>query len=124
MKRLTFSGRIRSFGYAFQGIAVMLRSQYNAWIHAAATAAAVVAGIALGLETAEWCWIVLAIVAVWAAEALNTALEFLCDVASPDFHPLVEKAKNVSAGGVLIAAAGAALIGVLVLGPRLLKILG
>ncbi len=124
MKRLTFSGRIRSFGYAFRGIAVMIRSQYNAWIHAAATAAAVAAGLALGLETAEWCWIVLAIVTVWAAEALNTALELLCDVASPDFHPLVEKAKNVSAGGVLIAAAGAALIGVLVLGPRLLEILG
>jgi diacylglycerol kinase (ATP) len=67
---------------------------------------------------------VLAIVSVWTAEALNTAFEFLCDVASPEFHPLVAKAKDVAAGAVLIAAVGATLIGLLVLGPHLLRALG
>ena len=96
----------------------MLRSQHNAWLHAAATIVVAGAGLALRLTHAEWCWIVLAVVSVWTAEAFNTAFEFLCDVASPDFHPLVRKAKDVAAGGVLIAALGAAVIALLVFGPR------
>ena len=118
----TFSGRIRSFGYAFQGIWIMLKSQHNAWVHAAASVCVIVAGFIFHLTSPEWCWIVLAIVSVWMAEALNTAFEFLCDVASPEFHPLVKKSKDVSAGAVLIAAIGSVVIGVLVFAPKLLKI--
>ena len=59
--------------------------------------------------------------AVWTAEALNTAFEFLADAASPNFHPLVKKAKDVAAGAVLISAIGAVVIGVLVLGPHVMK---
>ena len=114
-----FTGRIRSFAYAFAGIATMLRSQHNAWIHAAATVAVCALGLILGLSTAEWCWIVLAIMSVWTAEALNTAFEFLADAASPEFHPLVKHAKDVAAGAVLIAAIGAVVIAVLVFTPHL-----
>jgi len=116
---LSFTGRLRSVRYALQGVATMLRSQHNAWLHAAATVAVVAAGAACRLSTAEWCWIVLAIVAVWTAEALNTAIELLTDVASPSFHPVAGKAKDVAAGAVLITAVGAAAIGLLVFGPRL-----
>jgi len=119
-RRLTFTGRLRSFRWALRGIGVMLRSQHNAWLHAAATVAVGSAGIAAGLSAAEWCWIVLAVVAVWTAEALNTAFEFLTDVASPAFHPLAGKAKDVAAGAVLISTLGALAIGTLVLGPHLL----
>ena len=87
-----FTGRIRSFKFAFRGLATMLRSQRNAWIHAAATVAVCAASALLGLRGEEWCWIILAITGVWTAEALNTALEFLTDVASPQFHPLAAKA--------------------------------
>lgn len=117
-RSLTFTGRVRSFGFAIRGVGIMLRSQQNAWIHAAASVAIVVAGVLFGLSRTEWCWIVLAIVAVWTAEALNTALEFLTDVASPEFHPIAGHAKDVAAGAVLIAAIGAAIIGALVLGPH------
>ena len=103
-----------------KGIGVMLRSQHNAWIHALATVLVCAAGLFFRLSTTEWCWIVLAIVAVWTAEALNTAFEFLTDVAWPDFHPVAGRAKDVSAGAVLIAAAGAVVIGILILGPHLL----
>ena len=72
------------------------------------------------LTRAEWCWIILAIVSVWTAEALNTAFEFLTDVASPEFHPMAEKAKDVAAGAVLITAIGSVLIGLVVFGPYLL----
>ncbi len=66
---------------------------------------------------------VIAIMIVWTAEALNTALEFLADVASAEFHPLVEKAKDVAAGAVLISATGSVVIALLILGPHFLKLL-
>jgi len=59
--------------------------------------------------------------AVWSAEAVNTALEFLVDALSPGDHPLAGQAKDLAAGAVLIAAVGAAVIGVLVLGPYLIE---
>ncbi|HEX4613508.1 MAG TPA: diacylglycerol kinase family protein [Urbifossiella sp.] len=118
-ENLSFTGRLRSVRYALQGIATVLRSQHNAWIHAAATAAVIPLGIVCGLSAGEWCWIVVAVVAVWAAEAMNTAIEFLTDVASPGFHPLAGQAKDAAAGAVLITAAGAVAIGLLVLGPHL-----
>ena len=117
---LTFTGRLRSVNCAIHGILIMLKSQHNAWIHAAATVAVIGFGFTVGLSAAEWCWIVLAIVSVWTAEALNTAFEFLTDVASPAFHPVAGKAKDVAAGAVLLAACGAAAIGLLVFGPYLL----
>jgi diacylglycerol kinase (ATP) len=60
---------------------------------------------------------------VWVAEGLNTAFEFMCDVASPEFHPLVEKSKDVAAGAVLLSAVGAVIIGLIVFLPYLLSYL-
>jgi len=119
----TISGRLMSFRYAFQGVALMLRSQHNAWLHAFASVCILVTGGLFRLSASEWCWVILAIVAVWTAEALNTALEFLADAASPTFHPLIKDAKDVAAGGVLISAIGSVVIGLLVLGPHLLAFL-
>jgi diacylglycerol kinase (ATP) len=116
----TSAGRLRSIRFAVNGISEMIRSQHNAWIHAAATIAACAAGFLVKLSASEWCWITLAITAVWTAEALNTAIELLIDVASPESHPIAGKAKDVAAGAVLISALGAAVIGVLVFGPRLI----
>ncbi|MDD2238220.1 MAG: diacylglycerol kinase family protein, partial [Kiritimatiellae bacterium] len=90
-----FTGRIRSFKYAFVGIWTMIKSQHNAWVHACATIGVISTGICLKVSSSEWCLLVLAIMAVWTAEALNTAFEFLADVASPDFHPLVKHSKDV-----------------------------
>jgi diacylglycerol kinase (ATP) len=122
----TFSvtARVRSFRYALRGLRAMLASQHNAWIHLAATLSALALGLLLEISVLQWCVIVVAMVAVWTCEALNTALEFLCDVASPEFHPLVERAKDVAAGAVLISAIGAVIIGLLVFGPGLVDLLG
>jgi diacylglycerol kinase (ATP) len=119
----TIRGRLQSFRYAWYGLALMLRSQHNAWLHAFASLCIVGAGVVFGLTDGEWCWIILAIMAVWTAEALNTALEFLADASTPEFHPLVKCAKDVAAGGVLISALGSVVIGLLVLGPHLLDFL-
>jgi diacylglycerol kinase len=101
----------------------MLASQRNAWVHAVATLVVASIGAYLGLNWGEWCAIVLAIVAVWTAEALNTAVELLTDVASPGFHPLAGQAKDVAAGAVLIAAIGSVIVGLIVLGPHVLEVL-
>ena len=117
--KFSFTGRIRSIRCALRGMRLMLYSQHNAWIHAAATVAVCLAGLVLRITRGEWCWLVVVMIAVWTAEALNTALEFLCDVASPEFHPLIEKAKDVAAGAVLISALGSIVIGLLIFGPYL-----
>ena len=113
-------GRIRSVSHALSGISVMLSGQHNAWIHLVATILVLAAGFFFDVSRIEWCILVLAIVSVWVAEALNTAVELLCDVASPDFHPLVKKSKDIAAGAVLLCAIGAVVIGLLVFGPYLL----
>jgi diacylglycerol kinase (ATP) len=114
--------RMRSFRYAARGVRAVVQSQHNAWIHLAASAAVVVAGGVVGLSRVEWCLVVGAIVAVWVAESLNTAFEALCDVASPTMHPLVERAKDIAAGAVLITAMGAVITGALVFAPRLIHL--
>lgn len=119
MKTFSIVDRLKSFTFAFSGIAAMLRTQHNAWIHLVATVVAIAAGFWFAIERGEWVWLIVAIVAVWTAEALNTAFELLCDVASPEFHPLVKQAKDVAAAAVLIAAVGATFIGLMVFLPRL-----
>jgi len=116
-------GRMRSFGHAFRGLKTLLQTQHNARIHAVATLVVVVSGVAFRISTVEWALVVLAIAAVWAAEALNTAIEFLVDLVSPEQHPLAGRAKDVAAGGVLAAAIGAALVGALVFWPYIKKLL-
>lgn len=122
-RRSYAEGRIRSFRYAFRGVAVLARSQANARIHAAVATAAIAIGLALGLSAWEWCAVIGAIAAVFVAEALNTAVELLADAAVPDHHPLVEQSKDVAAGGVLIAAVGAAVVGLIVYAPHLARLL-
>ena len=114
------TSRLRSFQSALSGLASMLRGEPNARIHLAAAVGVVLAGYWLEVSRLEWCWLVAAIAAVFAAEALNTALESLADALHPDPHPGVGRAKDAAAGAVLVVAIAAAMIGLLVLGPHLL----
>jgi diacylglycerol kinase (ATP) len=117
----SFSGRIRSGTHAVHGIIEMLRSQHNAWVHAVATFCVIVAGGIFGISNTQWCLLVLVVTIVWVAEGLNTAFEFLCDVASPEFHPLVKKSKDVAAGAVLLSAVGAVIVGLIIFIPYLIS---
>ncbi len=109
-----------SFRYAFRGIGILLASQTNARIHLVATVIVVLLGIITGLSPVEWCLITIAVSMVWAAEGLNSALEFLADHTAPEWHEAVEKAKDVAAGAVLLTALGALAIGLIVFIPYLL----
>lgn len=116
-------GRLRrSFIFAWRGLAVLLRSQANARIHAAATAAVISAGFLLRLARWEWCAVIAAIGLVWTSEALNTALEAAVDLATPQQHPLAGRAKDLAAAAVLCAALAAAVIGAVVFAPHLLAL--
>lgn len=111
--------RLNSFRFAFAGLADLVRSQPNAKIHLAAAGAVVAAGFFLRISPTEWCLVALCICTVLAAEAFNTALEYLTDLVSPDYHPLAGKAKDAAAGAVLLVAAGAAIVGGIVFLPKL-----
>jgi diacylglycerol kinase (ATP) len=112
-------GRIQSFRHAFAGWWYMLRTQRNAWIHAIFTGAVVIVGAWLGLSRVEWAIIALTIGAVWMAEFVNTALEAVVDLTSPNAHPLAKAGKDVAAAAVLVAALTSVAVGLLVLGPPL-----
>ncbi len=111
--------RIESFGYAFKGIATLFISQPNARIHATVLSLVVVAGFYFQIERSEWLTIVLISALVLSAEAMNTAVEFVVDLVSPDYHPLAGKAKDVAAAAVLLAAFGAVIIGLIIFLPKI-----
>ena len=112
-----FKSRARSFHYAFGGWWYVIRTQRNAWIHAIISIAVIGVSIWLRLDPHDWALIVIAIAMVWTAEFINTALEAIVDLASPEQHELAKISKDVGASAVLIAAGSAAIIGLLILGP-------
>jgi diacylglycerol kinase len=119
------TSRIASFRHAFHGWWHVIRSQENAWIHAIASVAVFVLSFWLGLNPIEWAIIVLTVGLVWTTEFVNTALEAVVDLASPDIHPLAKVGKDVAAAAVLIGALTAVVVGLLILGPPLLvKVIG
>jgi len=100
----------------------MLRTEVHARIHALASIIAVSAGFALDIDRIEWLILTLTIAAVWSLEAVNTAFESICDVASPEHHPQVARAKDIAAGAVLIAAIAAIAVAMLIFGRRILAL--
>jgi diacylglycerol kinase len=111
--------RFRSFKYALRGIWTLLTTQVNARIHLFALVGVVAAGLLVGLSSGEWTVIALAVALVFSAEAMNSALEFLADHTAPEWHDSVQKAKDLAAGSVLLAALGAIVVGLLVFVPHL-----
>jgi len=118
-----FLKRAISFRHAFSGIAYALRTQPNTWIHVAATVAVLLLAILLRLPAVHVAILILTIGVVWTAELVNTSIEALVDLASPNHHPLAKISKDPAAAAVLAAAVAAVLVGLLILGPPLLKLL-
>lgn len=114
-----FRSRGRSFRNAFIGWGYVIRTQRNAWIHALVSVIVFAFAFWLSIPLRDWAVLILTIGMVWTAEFLNTALEAVVDLASPQLHPLAKVGKDVGAAAVLIAAVSAAVIGFMILGPPL-----
>lgn len=103
-------GRVRSIGHAVAGLAFALRSQTNMRLHAVVAATTLAAGFVFRIGADEWRWLIVAIALVIAGEALNTGIEQACDAVGGRSEP-IRHAKDAAAGGVLVLAVAALLIG-------------
>lgn len=118
-----FRKRINSFKYAFQGISDLFRSQPNAKIHSLVAIVVIGSGLYFSLSNTEWSIVLLTIFLVLAAEAFNTAIEYLTDLVSPEYHELAGKTKDAAAAGVLLTSMGAVLVGIVIFLPKIWELI-
>jgi diacylglycerol kinase len=113
-------GLVAAFGCALRGIGYAWRTQRNVRIQAAVALVVVLVGAWLRVGALEWALLITAIALVLTTELLNTAIEALVDLVSPEANPLAGAAKDACAAGVVVTVVGAVLLGLFVLGPPLL----
>lgn len=109
----------KSFGYALKGLYLALRAELNMRIHALAILVVTVVGIFLSLTAIEWAIIALTIGFVLAMELVNTAIEELVDLVSPEHNPQAGKIKDIAASAVLVAAIVAVVVAVYIFGNKI-----
>lgn len=114
----------KSFGYAFEGIAVCVKKERNMKIHCVMAALVVIAGIILEISATEWCICLVLFGLVMALEMVNTAVEAVVDLVTQERKPLAKIAKDTAAGAVLIAAIMSAIVGCMIFVPKGLAFLG
>lgn len=117
----TFHKRIKSFGYAFNGIRLLIKNEPNAWIHCFATVCVLIAGILFRISQLEWIAIIFAIGNVFAAEAINSALEALADYVSPEYQEAIKRTKDLAAGAVLFLAITSVIVGCIIFIPYIIR---
>jgi diacylglycerol kinase (ATP) len=111
---------ISSFGYAFKGLAYAAKSQLNFRIHLGSAVLVVAFGFALRISVNEWEWVMLSIAIVLLTELINTGIEALTDLISPDYNEKAGHIKDICAGAVVIAALFALITAVIIFVPKLL----
>lgn len=110
---------LKSFSYAFSGLSYAFKSQFNFKVHVFALIIVGILGWYYQLSTVEWLWIIVASGMVLMTELLNTAIEVLVDLVSPEIHPKAKIIKDVAAGAVLIIAITALGIGLVIFIPKI-----
>jgi diacylglycerol kinase len=113
--------RILSFKYAFNGLLVLVKEEHNARIHLLATIVVILAGFLFNLSKVDWILVVLAIGFVLAMELINSAVENLADFVTKERHDEIKKTKDLAAGGVLVAAHTAFIVGLVVFIPKIIE---
>ena len=121
MKQQDFSinKRVKSFGFAFNGLKILILEEHNSWIHILVATIVVIAGYFYQLSAIEWIAVVFAIGLVIALEIFNSAIENISDFISPGQDDRIKKIKDLSAAGVLVGAITAAIIGLIVFVPKI-----
>lgn len=123
IKAFSSKARANSFKYAFKGLKLFFITQHNSWIHLVAAFSVIATGLFFNITKTEWLFVIVAISLVIIAEMLNTAIEFLVDLVSPEFNEMAGKVKDLAAAAVLFSALMAVIIGVFVFGPYLLEMI-
>ncbi len=116
-------GRLFSFRVALEGAQHTLHTQPNAWIELVALGVITVAGWWFQLSSVEWALLGLSAFSVLALEAVNTAIEAVVDLLSPQFHPLAKIAKDAAAGALIFGVLGTLCVAAAIFGPRLWALL-
>jgi len=112
-----------AFKNAFNGLKYVFTTQRNAKIHLLISFLVIFCGIFFNISLSQWTVLALVIGLVWAAECMNTGVEKLTDLASPEYHILARIAKDCAAAAVLMASATAVVVGLIVFIPRLLIVI-
>ena len=115
--------RKSAFSVAFKGLKAFFIDEAHPKIHAFFGLLAVVFGFWLNISLSEWTTIILCIGLVISLEAVNSALEKLTDIVSPEFNESAGKVKDIAAGAVLVASIAAGIIGLIIFTPKILEIL-
>ena len=116
---------LQAMNHATHGMWMVISQERNMRYHLAASVIVIIAGFWLGVRPWEWLWLLLAIFSVFSAEFMNTVAESFCDLmVGHQFNVNVKKIKDVSAGGVLIAAIFAVIVGLIIFVPRLIEVFG
>lgn len=113
----------RSFVYAFRGMVTAFKEEPNFKIHITLASLAIILGFVLQLPTLEWLVLVLTICIVLVVELINTALEEIVNIVSPEIRPEAKIAKDVAASAVLISAIASIVVGALLFVPKMLLFL-
>jgi len=121
--REALGGRVRGFRFAFAGIRYVL-DEPSFRVQLAIAFIVLIAAALLRVQPAEWLALILVSLAVLLMEMLNTAIEAVVDLASPQYDPLAKTAKDVAAGAVLVAVTGAVLVGAYIFLPHLARLAG
>lgn len=116
-KDFTVKKRLQSFRYAWNGIKLLVCREPNARIHCFAAICVVLAGCFFHINREEWVAVMLAIGGVFAAEAINSSIETLADLVSPEYNEAVKHTKDLAAGAVLLIAIAAAITGCIIFIP-------
>jgi undecaprenol kinase len=114
---------VNSFSYAFQGIRTAFKNEPHLRIHTFFAILALVVGIILGLSFIEWLLLAFTIFYVITLELLNTVLENVVNLVSPEVNPYAKVAKDVSAACVLLAAGLSIIVGVALFLPKIILLL-
>ena len=112
---------IQSLQYALTGITAFFRSETNGQIQLGGAIIAVILGWAFQIDATEWLVVVLCITVVLTLEMINTAIEKLCDVVHPGYHPQIKIIKDIAAGAVLFAAIGIVMAGAIIFLPKIIS---
>jgi diacylglycerol kinase len=112
--------RLKAFGFAYSGIRQFVSDGVHPRFHLLSATAALVLGFWLQLSSIEWVGLVLVISGVLVAEMFNSALETLADTITLERHPGIKKAKDISAGAVLVAALAAVTFAGIIFAPKIL----